>query len=409
MPRTPEQAIAAARNQSQHGPKFGVGECKMRCRDAYNVPSDGSPSAADAWSRARHKHAVTNVKDIPRGALIWWTGGSHGWGHVAISAGDGKCWSTDIGRSGYFDLVDLDLIHTKWGLTLVGWSEDIDGVRALTVPTKPPTRVATKSIIDGIDISHWQSGTINFGLARQDGVKFVFHKATEGKTYVDPKYAQRRAEVKRAGISFGAYHFARPGASDGVTQARHFLATAKPAPGDMQPVLDLEDRGGKDQATLTAWTVAFAAEVKRQLGVDIILYTNFDLGPAVAKYPLWVARYNNAMEPPRIPAPWKSWSIWQFSNGQYGNPKSVDGVGPCDINTLCNGVQLATLRIPGKHVTMPAKTPRVTEALAAVARADKALLTASKYGATQDVRKTAAAALPKLRDVGAALGKVEVK
>ncbi len=131
MTRTPAQALTAARTQSRYGPAFGVGECKRRVRELYNVPSDGAGSAAIAWTRTRHRHTFVDQAPPP-GALIWWLGGAHDYGHVALYAGDGQVWSTDIKRGGYFDLVPVHTIVTSWpSLRLVGWSEDIDGVRVI--------------------------------------------------------------------------------------------------------------------------------------------------------------------------------------------------------------------------------------------------------------------------------------
>jgi hypothetical protein len=64
---------------------------------------------------------------VPRGYPVFWSGGSAGHGHIAIAAGDGACWSTDIRRPGYFDRVPIDEIRTAWGLTLLGWTTDLNG------------------------------------------------------------------------------------------------------------------------------------------------------------------------------------------------------------------------------------------------------------------------------------------
>jgi cell wall-associated NlpC family hydrolase len=123
-------AIIAARTQSQHGPAFGVGECLMRVHDCYGIGAL-FPDAAAAWAGAKVKHHTSDPTAIPRGYPVWWTGGSKGFGHVAISAGNGMCWSTDILRPGFFDLVAIDRIRTQWGLALVGWSEDVNGVKVV--------------------------------------------------------------------------------------------------------------------------------------------------------------------------------------------------------------------------------------------------------------------------------------
>jgi len=117
--------IKAAREQSANGPQFGVGECMMRVRMCYGIPAV-NPDAATAWRNARVKHGPRTK--APRGYPVFWTGGSHGFGHVAIATGDGNCWSTDIKRPGFFDLCPISEINARWGLTYVGWAEDLNGV-----------------------------------------------------------------------------------------------------------------------------------------------------------------------------------------------------------------------------------------------------------------------------------------
>lgn len=232
------------------------------------------------------------------------------------------------------------------------------------------TQTATKGgpvAIHGVDLSHWQSGALDFAAAKKAGVRFVYHKATESTSYTDPLYARRRTEVAKAGLVFGAYGFARPGVSTAAVQAKHFVLVAKPKAGDMLPALDLEDRGGLSDAQLTVWAAQWVSTVKRITGFDSIVYTPFDLGPAVtSKSPLWVARYNNSMAAPNVPGSWTGYSIWQFSNGVFGSPSTVPGLGHVDINTLAGEPDLAltSLRIgapikPGVTVTVPA-TPTST-------------------------------------------------
>lgn len=130
MTATPEQAIAAARSQSENGPRFDTGLCLQRVRLCYGVAAK-YPDAATAWKYAVHKH----TRGTPaRGTLVFWTGGSAGHGHIAIATGDGYCWSTDIERPGYFDKVPIDRIAQKWGMQYVGFAEDVNGVRVIRLP-----------------------------------------------------------------------------------------------------------------------------------------------------------------------------------------------------------------------------------------------------------------------------------
>lgn len=199
--------------------------------------------------------------------------------------------------------------------------------------------MTTQLRVDGADISRWQSGELDLSLFRGSAPRFLYHKATEGTTVVDPKYAQRRAEAKAANVPFGAYHFARPEKpSDAVAEARAFIAVAKPVPGDLIPALDLEVTGALNMAELKTWAQAFSAEVLRLTGVLPVLYCPWDFKLPNVR---WVPRYNDTNTPPRIP-----WDIWQFSNGEFGVPNKVAGLGNVDLNHFADGTRLANIRIP---------------------------------------------------------------
>ena len=51
---------------------------------------------------------------------------------------------------------------------------------------------------EGVDVSNWQ-GSIDWTKVRGAGKTFAFLKATEGKNYVDPTYAQNRQGAAAAG------------------------------------------------------------------------------------------------------------------------------------------------------------------------------------------------------------------
>jgi GH25 family lysozyme M1 (1,4-beta-N-acetylmuramidase) len=216
--------------------------------------------------------------------------------------------------------------------------------------------------IDGVDLSHHNTGVTLTALkeAKAAGVRFISHKATEGHGFTDSQYRARRRLAARAGIQFGAYHYARPDASTGREQARRFLAVATPEQGDLLPMLDLEDQGGLPRARLTAWVAEFVAEVTEQTGAEPIIYTPFDLDDSHSCR-LWVARYNDDMRAPRVPRPWKDWDVWQFSNGQSGRPDSVPGLGRVDLNTLSSepARMVKRLRIRAPKTRKPAVAAEV--------------------------------------------------
>lgn len=199
--------------------------------------------------------------------------------------------------------------------------------------------------VDGVDLSHWQTGSFSPQVA---GIKWLYHKATEGVDHVDKRYAKVRASV--TSVPTGAYHFARPSLGSGRRQAQHFLKNAKLKPGDLLPMLDLEDRGGMNQAQLTAWVRSFVDEVRFQMKVTPIIYTPFDLDSTFGGALLWVARYSNLNHPPRVPSPWKRWDIWQFSDGTFGRPNRLPGFPfQVDLNTMRAGLTVDQMRIPHKE------------------------------------------------------------
>src|ERR1700750_1720340 len=99
------------------------GYCLQVCRTWAGI-SARYPTAASAWIHNTHKHRNRNP---PRGAAVYWLGGSRGYGHIAISLGHGRIRSTDAGGSGRVATVPLGWIERNWGQRYVGWSYEING------------------------------------------------------------------------------------------------------------------------------------------------------------------------------------------------------------------------------------------------------------------------------------------
>lgn len=215
----------------------------------------------------------------------------------------------------------------------------------------------TRSLrIDGVDISHYQSGLkIDWATAKNAGLKFLYHKATEGIGYTDPSYGPRRGETKAHGVRFGAYHFARPQVGNARAEALHFLSVAKPELGEMVPALDLETNDAHmTQAELTTWVHTWFRVVFNHLdrlspgkGVKHkgLLYTPFNLDSRPSGVVLWRPRYSDTNARPVVGTPFWTWSVWQFSDGVYGVPNHVPGIpGKVDIDHLHRIFPWARLR-----------------------------------------------------------------
>jgi GH25 family lysozyme M1 (1,4-beta-N-acetylmuramidase) len=200
---------------------------------------------------------------------------------------------------------------------------------------------------EGIDASHWQ-GTISWSRVATAGKKFVFLKASEGRTYVDPTFSSNRTGARAAGIVTGAYHFARPDstAGDALAEAHAFLAAATFVSNDLRPVLDIEVNGGLGVSALTSWVRTWLDEVYRLTGRRAIIYTGpsfwrNSLGDtqsiAQAGYTtLWIAHWN--VTTPTVPA--GNWAGYGWSFWQYSSCGSVSGISGCVDLDRANGTDL---------------------------------------------------------------------
>lgn len=146
------------------------------------------------------------------------------------------------------------------------------------------------------------------------GLGFVFVKATEGSSYVNPKHDLQVAHVRAGGLVTGHYHFQRPGSP--TKQAVFFLAHAKPQPRDVL-ACDWEDTG-----VPCADKDAFIRAVKAaQPHLRVVLYCNRDFWlhrdtTSFVGDGLWIADPSPPKGQPRITAD------WLFH--QYGSPGGLD-------------------------------------------------------------------------------------
>src|SRR5688572_5236567 len=58
----------------------------------------------------------------------------------------------------------------------------------------------------GVDVSRYQ-GRVDYPKLRAAGYTYCFIKATQGASYVDPRYASDLAQARAAGLAPGSYHF----------------------------------------------------------------------------------------------------------------------------------------------------------------------------------------------------------
>ncbi len=209
----------------------------------------------------------------------------------------------------------------------------------LAVPSDPAATPATApdaqasaappQPVRGVDVSHYQ-GRIDWPSVASAGISFAYAKATEGLTYVDPQFARNATGAPTAGISFGAYHFFRPG-DDAVMQAKHFLSTVSVASGDLPPALDLEMAAQSGDPELAGAARRWLEYVETQTGCKPIVYASRDfyqtqLGDALSAYRLYLAEYSREFQRPSGAGPLV---LWQHS--QHGKVMGVKGLVDLDL------------------------------------------------------------------------------
>ena len=186
------------------------------------------------------------------------------------------------------------------------------------------------------------------------GAAFVGIKASQ--LTPDNMFPTYWHDAKAAGLPRMAYHLI-DWRMDTTAQAVMFCSLLKDDPGELPPVLDLEmtqkfmtDCG---YVPLTAKEIqgrawAFLTAVEKATGRVPIIYTGYYYwiewmtpDPAWAKYPLWLAWYEDEGII-KVPPPWTKWAFWQYSANGNGPAYGSTGLS-MDMNVY-NGTVADLLR-----------------------------------------------------------------
>jgi lysozyme len=183
----------------------------------------------------------------------------------------------------------------------------------------------------------------DFARAKAAGVELVIHKASEGQSWDDPKYAVRRASARAAGLLFAAYHFGT--GAPVAAQVDKFLSIVLP---DEDPTLRLVLDWEVASMSVDA-AKAFLAAVDARTGKRTILYSfaaflTGRLGTTrdaeLGAHPLWLAAWRDSAVAPTPQASWDRVLLWQYAADHAGGwPRTVDGIpgdaaGALDLNTM---------------------------------------------------------------------------
>lgn len=185
----------------------------------------------------------------------------------------------------------------------------------------------------GVDISSYQANVDMEKLKEQD-IKFVFIKATEGSTHQDERFAANWANAEKAGLLSGAYHFFSYD-TPGSDQAQNFIKTVgDDIKGRLLPVVDVEYYGDKEKnppakEDVVRELTAFLNALEAHYGVKPMIYTRSAI---YDKYLTDFTDYKMWMSSLYTPLSWNykgDWYIWQYLNrgkleGYTGGEKYID-------------------------------------------------------------------------------------
>ena len=194
--------------------------------------------------------------------------------------------------------------------------------------------VKEKNSTLGVDVSAYQAEIDMRALKEQD-IKFIYIKATEGSTMQDDRFAENWEKAKEAELLSGAYHFFSYD-SEGRRQAENFIKTVGPdLKGRLLPAVDVEYYGNKEQnppekAEVIKELKIYMEMIENEYGVKPLIYTRSDIYEKYLKGEF--DEYKKWMSSLYTPLWWNykdDWYIWQYLNrgklkGYSGGEKYID-------------------------------------------------------------------------------------
>lgn len=219
----------------------------------------------------------------------------------------------------------------------------------------------------GPDVSSHQ-GYVSWPDVKAAGHAFGWTKCTGGAWYRNETFAANWGGMRSAGLKRGAYHYAfessgQPYPGPGPEAEADFFLESILAlgliEGDML-ALDLEE--GPDNIDLAEWALRWLTRVEQRVGFVPLFYSGeyftdprgFGRVPALARFPLWQAKYVESQPSPA--SPWPMIAFWQRTDRA-----SVPGInGPCDLNELT--AQAGSLELYGKPSGLETALPPLVAA-----------------------------------------------
>lgn len=181
--------------------------------------------------------------------------------------------------------------------------------------------------VKGIDVSA-HNGDIDFHTIANEGYRFVYIKASEGRTFRDKRFADNHRKAVAAGLAVGAYHFFRFDVP-GEEQAHNLMDAINGKALHLPLAIDVETQSNASFYSSAAITRELRNMVDELsvYGYPLIIYTNKrgnnsfinnDFGDC----DLWICSF---VAPDKV----RGWTFWQYSHS--GEVKGVTGDVDLDV------------------------------------------------------------------------------
>ena len=211
--------------------------------------------------------------------------------------------------------------------------EDFADSRNIVVRVLSSALALFLDLVEGLDLNRYRPG-VDIKTAKQQGIRFIITKATQGTTIYDPEYENYRDEAKAKGLPFGAYCYWQAGV-DPIAQAQYFFDHVGNDI-DLLPILGVEKYGNQgvlSQSAAAQHIHDTLLEIERLFERAAMIYTNRDSwqvltgnSPIIKEFALWAASWTTSSTPV-LPIGAVTWVIWQYTNNYRveGYSKGIDG------------------------------------------------------------------------------------
>lgn len=168
--------------------------------------------------------------------------------------------------------------------------------------------------IHGIDLSHYQGEVFWEAVGDNSKMAYVYLKATEGGTRIDPTYKKNIELAHRYGLKVGSYHFFRPKV-DLQMQLNNFMSQCRPGDQDLLPMIDIETTSGLGTEEFCDSLFKFLKLVEVEYRQKPLLYTgtnfyNKHLKGKIDSYKLMIAQYSTRT--PKLEDN-RDYDMWQYT------------------------------------------------------------------------------------------------